>query len=392
MKKRTLWLLGALNMIGPFTYDAYLGALPQITRDLHTTTAATQATIVANLVGMTVGMMLGGSISDTIGRRKPVLVAVAFYVVVSLAIVQVNSVDWFIALRLLQGLAGGAMVSVSQAVVRDLTEGKSSAKVFSVLLLIKSIGPILAPLVGAFLLLFGDWRLIFLFLALLGVIFLVWSFTTLKDSLPDELKISLTFKGVIGGWGSVFSDRLFLASGITSFLNTFALFAYFSTATFALQADFGLTPFQFGWFMVVNGCALILFRSINTRLLNKLSFYTVYRIGMAVGMASAIVLSIYALTQNSFILFSAGLFLMTGSLGFLVPNALTLALTNHKNNAGAAAGLSGFIGAVAGFISASLAGHLIGDSSVGLAIYIAIPMALAGISLLLFGKHDSLAH
>ena len=284
------------------------------------------------------------------------------------------------------------MVSVSQAVVRDLTEGKSSARTFSVLLLIKSIGPILAPLVGAFILLFGDWRMIFLFLSLLGAVFLLWSIFSLKDSLPDAQKIPLSFKGVVGGWGSVFRDRLFLAAGITSFLNTFALFAYFSTATFALQADFGLTPFQFGIFMVVNGCALILFRSVNTRLLGRLSFYTVYRIGMAVGFASAIVLCISALVQTSFALFSAGLFLMTGSLGFLVPNALTLALTNHKKNAGAAAGLSGFIGSIAGFVSASLAGHLVGDSSVGLALYIAIPMALAGTSLLLYRKRYSLAH
>lgn len=392
MNKSTLWLLGALNMIAPFTYDAYLGALPQITSELHTTTAATQFTIVANLVGMTVGMMIGGSLSDTIGRRKPVIFALAFYVVASLLIVQVQTVDWFIFLRLMQGLAGGAMVSVSQAMVRDYTEGKESARIFSIMLLIKSIGPIIAPLVGAFILLLGNWRLIFVFLGLLGVTFLLWSIFSLKDSLPNERKIPFSFKGVFGGWGVVFGDRLFLAAGITSFLNTFALFAYFSTATFALQKDFGLTPFQFGIFMVVNGCALILFRSLNTRLLGVLSFYNVYRIGMVVGFACSVVLVISAIAQTSFILFSAGLFLMTGSLGFLVPNALNLALMNHKKNAGAAAGLAGFIGSVAGFLSTSLVGQLVGESSVGLAIYIAIPMALAGTSLLLYRQRHSAAH
>ena len=392
MNKSTLWLLGALNMIAPFTYDAYLGALPQITSELHTTTAATQFTIVANLVGMTIGMMIGGSLSDTIGRRKPVIFALAFYVLASIAIIQVQTIDWFIFLRLMQGLAGGAMVSVSQAMVRDYTEGKDSARVFSILLLIKSIGPIVAPLVGAFILLAGNWRLIFAFLAVLGVMFFVWAIFSLEDSLVQERRLPLSLGGVFGGWGTVFRDRLFLAAGITSFLNTFALFAYFSTATFALQKDFGLTPFTFGIFMVINGCALILFRTVNTRLLGRLSFYTVYRIGMMVGFASAVVLVISAIVQSSFVLFSAGLFLMTGSLGFLVPNALNLAMMNHKNNAGSAAGLAGFIGSVAGFLSTALVGHLVGDSSVGLAIYIAIPMALAGTSLLLYRQKHSAGH
>jgi DHA1 family bicyclomycin/chloramphenicol resistance-like MFS transporter len=389
MQKRTLWLLGALNMIGPFTYDAYLAALPQMSKDLGTNTAGTQWTIIGNLLGMTVGMMFAGSISDAIGRRKPILFSLALYVVASFFIVSAQSIELVIALRLLQGLAGGALISVSQAMVRDHTDGKDSARAYSVLLLIKSIAPILAPLVGAFIILSADWRAIFIFLTLLGVGLLVWAYFAVQDSLADHHKVKLSFASMFGSWGSIFRDRVFIASGLASFFTGFALFAYFSTATFALQADFGLTPFDFGLFMAVNGLALVVFRSINTRLLGRLEFDSVYRIGVLIGLACAVVLLVSAVLQTNFWFFSIGLFLMTGSIGFIGPNALHLALVNHKRNAGAAAGLSGFIGQAAGFISMTLVALVIGTSSIGLAIYIAIPMALTVTSLWLYKKQGA---
>jgi DHA1 family bicyclomycin/chloramphenicol resistance-like MFS transporter len=383
MQKRTLWLLGALNMIGPFTYDAYLAALPQMSKDLGTNTAGTQWTIIGNLLGMTVGMMFAGSISDAIGRRKPILFSLALYVVASFFIVSAQSIELVIALRLLQGLAGGALISVSQAMVRDHTDGKDSARAYSVLLLIKSIAPILAPLVGAFIILSADWRAIFIFLTLLGVGLLVWAYFAVQDSLADHHKVKLSFASMFGSWGSIFRDRVFIASGLASFFTGFALFAYFSTA------DFGLTPFDFGLFMAVNGLALVVFRSINTRLLGRLEFDSVYRIGVLIGLACAVVLLVSAVLQTNFWFFSIGLFLMTGSIGFIGPNALHLALVNHKRNAGAAAGLSGFIGQAAGFISMTLVALVIGTSSIGLAIYIAIPMALTVTSLWLYKKQGA---
>lgn len=379
-------------MIGPFTYDAYLAALPAMSKDLDTTTAGTQWTIIANLLGMTVGLLFGGSISDTIGRRKPILISLAFYLSASLLIFVANSIDLVIVLRVFQGLAGGVMISVSQAMVRDKTDGKDSARAYSVLLLIKSIAPILAPVVGALLFVTGSWRVIFVFLSLLGAVLLVWSAISAEDSLLEENKTDFSLRGVFGNWGNIFSDRLFLAAGLANFMTSFALFAYFSTATFALQSDFGLTPFQFGLFMAVNGLALVIFRSLNTRLLGKTSFYTVYRTGIWIAIACTLVLIISAYVGNNFWLFTAGLFLMTGAIGFLGPNTLTLAMLNHKKNAGAAAGLSGFVGSAAGFISMSFVAQSIGTSSIGLALYIAVPMALTSLSALIYRRSDSLAH
>jgi len=386
MKKRTLWLLGALNMIGPFTFDAYLAALPDMSRDLHTTAAGTQVTVLANLAGMTIGMLFGGSLSDSFGRRKPIVWALGLYVLASLAIAGAQSVELVVALRVLQGLSGGAMVSASQAIVRDRTEGNDSARMYSLLMLIKSIAPILAPTVGAMLLLFGSWRTIFLFLAILGAGLWIWSMVSIQESLHEDNKTKFTLKNLTGSWGSIFRDRLFIAGGVGNALGTFALFGYLSTATFALQGDYGLTPVQFGLFMGSNGIALILARSVNTKLLAKRSFHSVYRVGVYVGFVAAVILAFAAVFHGQLWLLMFGLYAMTASLGFMTPNTLNLSVTNHKKNAGAAAGLAGLVGSIAGFLSTSTISTFVGTSSTSLAIYIAIPLALTGTSLLIYRK------
>jgi MFS family permease len=118
----------------------------------------------------------------------------------------------------------------------------------------------------------------------------------------------------------------------------------------------------------------------------------VYKCGIGVAFACTLVLLASASVGNSFWLFTIGLFLMTGAIGFLGPNTMTLAMMNQKKNAGAAAGLSGFMGSAAGFISMSCVAQAIGTSSVGLAIYIAVPMALTGLSVLIYRKRDSTSH
>jgi DHA1 family bicyclomycin/chloramphenicol resistance-like MFS transporter len=281
-------------------------------------------TVLANLAGMTIGMLFGGSLSDSFGRRKPIVWALGLYVLASLAIAGAQSVELVVALRVLQGLSGGAMVSASQAIVRDRTEGNDSARMYSLLMLIKSIAPILAPTVGAMLLLFGSWRTIFLFLAILGAGLWIWSMVSIQESLHEDNKTKFTLKNLTGSWGSIFRDRLFIAGGVGNALGTFALFGYLSTATFALQGDYGLTPVQFGLFMGSNGIALILARSVNTKLLAKRSFHSVYRVGVYVGFVAAVILAFAAVFHGQLWLLLFGLYAMTASLGFMTPNTLNL--------------------------------------------------------------------
>ncbi|MET0965178.1 MAG: MFS transporter, partial [Nakamurella sp.] len=161
-------LLGALTAIGPFTIDLYLAAFPQITADMETQPAAVQLTITATLAGLALGQLLIGSISDAIGRRRPLLVGLSLYIVASLGIVFVTSVEALTALRFVQGLAAAAGMVLSMAIVRDRFEGIQVGKAMARLMLVVGVAPSIAPLIGAQFLRLGSWRSMFVALALFG--------------------------------------------------------------------------------------------------------------------------------------------------------------------------------------------------------------------------------
>ena len=166
-------LLGALTAIGPFTIDLYLAAFPQITADMDTQPAAVQLTITATLAGLALGQLLIGSISDAVGRRRPLLAGLALYIVASLGIVFVTSVEALTALRFVQGFAASAGMVLSMAIVRDRFEGIQVGKALARLMLVVGVAPSIAPLIGAQFLRLGSWRYMFVALAVFGAVLLV---------------------------------------------------------------------------------------------------------------------------------------------------------------------------------------------------------------------------
>ena len=183
-------LLGALTAIGPFTIDLYLAAFPQITADMGTSPGAVQLTITATLAGLAIGQLLIGSISDAIGRRKPLLAGLGLYVLASIGIVFVTSVEALTALRFVEGLGASAGMVLSMAIVRDRFEGIQVGKALARLMLVVGVAPSIAPLIGAQFLRLGSWRYMFVALALFGVALLVLAFFLLKESLPAQLRRS----------------------------------------------------------------------------------------------------------------------------------------------------------------------------------------------------------
>jgi DHA1 family bicyclomycin/chloramphenicol resistance-like MFS transporter len=384
MKKSVLWLLGALSMIGPFTFDAYLAALPTIASQLHTTNAMVQWTVIANMAGVTAGMLLTGSISDTLGRRRPIITAMVVYSLASLAIVFTSNIGLFIALRVIQGYCGGSVRSVGQAVIRDRLDGQEAARAFSLLSIINAIGPIVAPMVGAGLLLIGTWRDIFLMLTALGVALVLWSTFGLKETLPAGNRIPFSARAITGSWGSLLKDRAFLAAGLVNALSSVALVCYLSSGTFALQQDFHMTPQQFGVFMGLNGITLIAAGTANNQILKHRSFKAAFKIGMAVAVATGALMAVNLLVPGQLALYLAALICLNAAMGFVIPNAMNLALLNHRDNAGSAAGLAGLMGSASGSIGAIVLSQFLGVNAITLALFIALPFLASGAALLIY--------
>src|SRR5579883_650757 len=166
-------ILGSLSAFGPLSIDMYLPSLPSLSRDLNASASAAQLTLSACLLGLALGQVIAGPLSDTLGRRRPLLVGLVAYVLASLLCVVVPSISLLIGLRLVQGMAGAAGIVIARAIVRDKYSGIAAARFFSILMLVSGIAPIAAPVIGGLVLKITSWRGVFIILAILVTLMLL---------------------------------------------------------------------------------------------------------------------------------------------------------------------------------------------------------------------------
>ena len=334
-------LLGALTAIGPFTIDLYLAAFPQITSDMNTQPGAVQLTITATLAGLAIGQLLIGSISDAIGRRKPLLGGLALYVLASVGIIFVTSVEALTALRFVQGLAASAGMVLSMAIVRDRFEGIQVGKALARLMLVVGVAPSIAPLIGAQFLRFGTWRLMFLALAVFGVLLFALGYFLLKESLPVALRRSGGVGSAVRSYGSLLRDPMFIGLALLSGFSMAALFTYVSSATFVFQEGFGLSAQQFALIFASGAVAITAGTQINGAMLGRVAPEQILRAAVLASLAatgSMVVVSVLGLGIWPLIAFLVLNMLITG---ILLPAVPVIALEANAHRAGSAAALLG---------------------------------------------------
>jgi len=183
-RARIFVLLGGLTAFGPLSIDMYLPALSAIGKNLAASESVIQLTLTACLIGLAVGQILAGPLSDRLGRRRPLLMGVAGYVLASLLCATAPAASLLVGFRLLQGLAGAAGIVIARAIVRDLYAGSAAARYFSRLILIMGLAPILAPIIGAQLLRFTSWHGIFVTLAIIAGLLWLGAALGLPETLP----------------------------------------------------------------------------------------------------------------------------------------------------------------------------------------------------------------
>lgn len=373
-------------MLGPFTFDTYIAAMPAMAEDLSSSPAGIQMTILVNLIGMASGMFVSGSLSDAIGRRKPLLGAVFSYFVASLVISMAADLNTILALRFIQGFAGASAMTIAMAVVRDTTSGEPAAKIYSLMMVVKSIAPIIAPAIGGLILLFATWRGIFVFLAAVSMIVLVWAFVALKETHRVENRAAFTPFAVAKGWGSAWRDSYFRISLVANGFTTAGLFAYLSTGSFAVQQDYEMSPAAFSWLLVVNGLGLITSSALNTPLLKKVKTVRAFKAGMWLAITAAAAMLLSAVLPGNFVILEIGLLLTFATVGLVTPNSMALAMENQAKNAGTSAGLQGLVSSACGALAILAITVFVGTSSTNLALFIAVVYLLAATSLLMLRR------
>ncbi|MGZ5095437.1 MAG: multidrug effflux MFS transporter [Burkholderiales bacterium] len=264
-------MLAALAMLGPFSVDTYLPAFPNIQATLHATPIEVQQTLTAYMFAFAFMMLWHGALSDAFGRRNVILVALAVFGVASLGCAAAHSVEYLWAFRILQGVSAGAGVVIGRAIIRDLYSGPTATRLLSLVTMIFSIAPAIAPILGGWIVKLRDWRAIFLFLFLYTALLLWYCYRKLPETLRPEKRRPFSPHVLAKSYKQVFASPLFqLKAGTLAFIFA-GLFLYVAAAPVFLTQHLGLGPDQFAWQFVPMVTGIFLGALSANRLTGKIS-------------------------------------------------------------------------------------------------------------------------
>mgnify|MGYP002623347241 CR=1 FL=1 len=369
--------LGTLVALGPLTIDMYLPALPAIASWFDSTDAQVQLTLTGTLAGLSLGQLVIGPVSDTVGRRPPLLVGLALHVTASVLCAVAPNIVVLGALRVVQGLGIATTGVVTMAVVRDLFSGNAFARLVSRLMLVMGVAPILAPTLGSAVLSGTDWRGVFLTLAGFGVLLVAVAATRLPETLPAERRRRGGARDTLRVYRSLLTDRIFVGMTLVAGAAMGALFAYVSGSSFVFQQHYGLSEQQFGLAFGAGAVGLIAASQFNVLLLRRYAPQQILRTALAAGAAAGVALvAISATGLGGLPSLMAALWAVLAAAGLCLPNAPAVALSRHGAAAGTAAAMLGAVQFGVGAAIAPLVG-LLGNGPVAMAAAIAGGMLIA---------------
>jgi len=229
---------------------------------------------------------VAGPLSDSIGRRLPLLVGLVLYMITSLLCVFSPSIYALIFLRLLQGMAGAAGIVISRAIVRDLYSGTELTKFFALVALVNGAAPILAPVLGGQFLRFSTWQGIFILLSLIGLIMFISVRFYLPETLSKEKRMPGGVRSTLLTFKRILADRGFLGYALAQGFVMASLFSYISGSPFVVQDIFGVSPQMYSLIFAVNGLGIVLVTQITGRLAGKIAEKRLFVIGLMINVAS----------------------------------------------------------------------------------------------------------
>ncbi|WP_431235517.1 multidrug effflux MFS transporter [Mycolicibacterium psychrotolerans] len=388
---RMIVVLGALVALGPLTIDMYLPALPRIADELGVSSSVAQLTLTGTLAGLALGQLIVGPLSDSLGRRRPLMAGIALHMLASLLCLFAPDVAVLSLARGLQGMGAAAAMVVAVAVVGDLFDDSAAATVMSRLMLILGVAPIVAPSLGAAVLLKASWHWIFAVLIVLAGALLLVAALALPETLPVASRRPLRIRSIVATYGTLLRDLKFVILVIVGALGMAGLFAYIAGAAFVLQGRHGLDQQTFALVFGAGAIAFVIATQLNVVLLRRLSPQRILVIALAVATAVGAVFVALSVTHTGGIYgFLVPVWAVLAMMGFVIPNAPAVALSRHHEASGTAAALLGAAQFSVGAVIAPVVG-LMGNDEVALSVVMTAGVAIALVALLFVGGIDDAA-
>ena len=362
-------LLAALSMLGPFSIDAYLPAFPQIQAQLAATPLQVQQTLTAYMLAFAVMVLWHGALSDAFGRRNVILVALVVFAIGSFGCASASSVEYLWVFRVLQGVSAGAGVVVGRAIIRDLYSDTAAARLLSMVTMIFSIAPAIAPVVGGWIVTLLDWRAIFLALSVYTVLLFWFCWKHLPETVPPTERQPFNPRFLAQSYGAVFSSFLFLTMAGVTALNFAGLFLYIAAAPVMLPESLGLGPSEFAWLFVPTVSGIFFGSLVANRLAGKMDFARQIRMGFFFMLGAVTFNVIYhAFLPPALPWTVAPMFFFTFGSSLIAPGATLLALDLFPRIRGTVASCQSFILTLLGAVVAGAVAPALSHSVLALAL------------------------
>ncbi|RJE90432.1 Bcr/CflA family efflux MFS transporter [Paenibacillus sp. 1011MAR3C5] len=377
-------ILAAFSALGPFTVDMYLASLPQIMDSFDTNASLIQASLTASLLGLGLGQLVMGPLSDSYGRRKPLLIAMIFYIVSSIGCAFAPNIESFIFLRFIQGAAASAGLVISRAIARDRYSGVELTKFISLLTLISNAAPLISPNAGSAVTSFSTWVSVFVALGVFGIVLTGVTVWGLKESLPVQHRVPSSFMTLMSNYKRLVCDRMFMGYALVNGILFAGVFAFVAGTPFIYQNIFGVSPQQFSLLFALNGLAIMIGSQVVKRAAGKLKGHSLLRMGLTLSFISTAALFIVVLLKGSLWTIFGSTFLFAVSIGIVGPVSVSYAMEAHGQMAGSASAILGSLHYALGAVTSPLVGIAGEHSAIPFGIVIFSTSVLAILSYLVF--------
>ncbi|HET7526056.1 MAG TPA: multidrug effflux MFS transporter, partial [Burkholderiaceae bacterium] len=335
-------VLGVMVALGPLTIDMYLPALPKIADDLAVSSSVIQLTLTGTLAGLALGQLIVGPLSDSLGRRRPLMAGIVLHIIASVVCMLAPNLVVLGLARVLQGVGAAAAMVVAIAVVGDLFADSAAATVMSRLMLVLGVAPVVAPSLGAAVLLHGSWHWVFTALVVMAGLLLLVAVTALPETLPPSHRRPLRVRGIAATYLELLRDKRFVILVLVAALGMSGLFAYIAGASFVLQGRYGLDQQAFALVFGAGAVALIGATQFNVVLLKRFSPQTITLWALAAALlAGGVFVGLSVAHVGGLAGFVLPVWGILAAMGLVIPNAPAVALSRHPDAAGTAAALLG---------------------------------------------------
>lgn len=336
-----IFILGLLSMLMPLSIDMYLPAMPGIAMDFNVSDGMIQLTLSAYIIGFAVGQLFYGPMTDSLGRKPVIIGGVLVFAVAAAGCALAQTAEQLILLRSIHGLAAASASVVISALMRDLFNKEEFSRMMSFVTLVMTIAPLMAPIIGGFLLIWFSWPAIFWVLGATALLVVIMVKFCIPETLHKEKRQKFSLMTTLRNFASLFRHRRIISYMLSSAFSFAGMFSFLSAGPFVYIDLNGVSPQNFGYYFALNIVCLFIMTTINSRNVRRMGAVKMLRLGLTVQFVMGIWLVFAQASGLGFWALVLGVAGYMGSISMISSNAMAVVLEDFPHMAGTAASLAG---------------------------------------------------